>query len=162
MIESDNPILYDIFRKLICDFRKAIIIVAFSSALFSAFGATLLGHLSWIREGRNAIDDFISSRFFFGVCVLALGGYIMDQMHGFLDFFAAFDNRTSSLVAALYITELWADCIWWPCGFVQPPQPRVSFSCPLAVNITEPTQAEHRQEAGKKKIPRYQITSLLL
>lgn len=94
LIESSNPILYDTFRKLMSDFRKAMIIVALSSALFSVFGATLFVHPRWVREDRSALDNFFFIQFFFGVAVLSLGGYIMDQMHGVLDFFATFDERS--------------------------------------------------------------------
>jgi hypothetical protein len=93
--ESDSPILYNAFQKLMIDFRKAMAIVALSSALFSLFGLTLLAHPSQVREGRTAFDNFFLTQLLFGVVVLALGGYIMDQMHGFLDVFAAFDGRGS-------------------------------------------------------------------
>jgi hypothetical protein len=94
LIESSNPILYDTFKKLMSDFRSAMIIVAISSALFSVFGATLFAHPRWIRERRSSVDNFFFIQFFFGVAVLSLGGYIMDQMHGFLDVFAALDDRS--------------------------------------------------------------------
>jgi hypothetical protein len=76
------------------DLRKAMIIIALSSALFSVFGATLFAHTRWIREGRSALDNFFFIQSFFGIAVLSLGGYFMDQMHGFLDFFATFDDRS--------------------------------------------------------------------
>jgi hypothetical protein len=77
------------------DFRKAMVIVALSSVLFFLFGFTLLAHPSWVRDGRTAIDNFFITQLFLGVVVIALGGYIMDQMHGFLDIFAVFDDRGS-------------------------------------------------------------------
>jgi hypothetical protein len=76
------------------DFRKAMIIVALSLALFSLFGATLFAYPRWIQEGRSALDNFFFAQFLFGVGVLALGGYIMDKMHEFLELFAAFDDRS--------------------------------------------------------------------
>jgi hypothetical protein len=93
--ESDSPILYDAFRELMRDFRKAMVIVALSSALSSLFGLTLLAHPNWVREGRTVFDNFFLTQLLFGVVVLALGGYIMDQMRGFLDIFAAFDDLGS-------------------------------------------------------------------
>jgi hypothetical protein len=94
LIKSDNPILYGRFRKLMSDSRKTMIIVAFSSALFSVFGGTLIARPRWIRERRSALDNFFFIQFFFGVAVLSLGGYIMDHMHGFLDIFAILDGRS--------------------------------------------------------------------
>jgi hypothetical protein len=49
---------------------------------------------------------------------------------------------------------------WWPYDFDQPHQLQISFSCPLARNIAESTQAVRRQEAGKKQVLGYQFTSL--
>lgn len=94
LIESDSPTLYSTSRKLMSDFRKAMIIVALSSALFSVFGATLFAHPRWIREGRNALGNFFCIQFFFGVAVLSLDGYILDQMHRFRDVFAILDGRS--------------------------------------------------------------------
>jgi hypothetical protein len=93
--EFDSPILYDALRELMRDFRKAMVIVALSSVLFSLFGFTLLAYPSWVRDGTTAFDNFFITQLILGVVVLAVGGYIMDQMHGFLDIFAAIDDRGS-------------------------------------------------------------------
>jgi hypothetical protein len=58
IIDTDNPILYSTFRKLIKVFHKAIIIVALSSPLFSVFGGTLLAHPSSIREGHCGLTNW--------------------------------------------------------------------------------------------------------
>lgn len=125
--ESNSPILYNAFQKLMIDFREAMVIVALSSALFSLFGLTLLAHPSWVREERTAFDNFFLTQLLFGVVVLALGGYIMDQMHGFLDVFAAFDDRGSPSLQHYIPWGYRSDFTWYPRDFDQPHQPLVSF-----------------------------------
>jgi uncharacterized membrane protein YidH (DUF202 family) len=45
--------------------------------------------------GGLHLTTFFITQLILGVVVLAVGGYIMDQMHGFLDIFAAIDDRGS-------------------------------------------------------------------
>lgn len=91
---SKDSMLPIIFEKMI-NVLDGMVLVAFSSSLFSIFGVVLVTHPRLLAENSAFPRYFCCIQFFLSLVVLSIGGYIANSVHSYQTLFAEFDGSAS-------------------------------------------------------------------